>query len=253
MAQWADASQTIPLHPSSLDMNLSDFDPTYDPSYELEARCPMCRTPTTASVYNSLAQELEIKYPQTYAERRAEENLVVSNREIDDVEGVVILTGNRHQLVGSPSASGNEHDWTFFVRLSRPELVSYIRVNLHPTFRPPFLILRSPPFEVRRIGWGYFNIQVTVVLKEGWEWVGGTEVRGELSDRKGALALGWMLDFDGDGKQGRTRAGVRRIRSEEDMNENDSGSPIREPSPVQEGSPVRDVSPVRWPHMDGGE
>ncbi|KAF1976610.1 hypothetical protein BU23DRAFT_455120 [Bimuria novae-zelandiae CBS 107.79] len=249
MAQWADASTTTPLHPSSLDMNLRDFNSAYDPSYNLEARCPMCRTQTTAQADATLARALEAKYPQSYAERTAEAESTVSSRDRDGAEGVVILIGNRHAVIGAAEGSGNKHDWTFFVRMSRPELVSYVKVNLHPTFRPPSLILRNPPFEVRRLGLGYFNIQATVVLKEGWEWVGGSEVRGELTDRKGALGLEWMLDFDGEGRQGRVRAGVRRVGGNED--EEGAGSPIREPSPVEEGSPVRDVSPVRWPHMDG--
>ncbi|KAJ4354204.1 uncharacterized protein N0V89_005938 [Didymosphaeria variabile] len=251
MAQWADASQTVPMHPSSLDMDMRDFDPEYDPTYDLEARCPMCRTPTTAQADLALTQSLEAKYPNSYAERRAEEVTARATTNSEGVENVVILIGNRHKLVGVGDEPGNKHDWTFFVRLSRPELVSHVKVNLHPTFRPPSVVLRDPPFEVRRLGWGYFSISATIVLKEGWEWIGGGEVRGELSDRKGALELGWMLDFDGDGRQGRIRAGVRRVGGYADEAA-DSGveSPLREPSPVEDGSPVRDVSPVRWPHMD---
>ncbi|KAF2450388.1 hypothetical protein P171DRAFT_402755 [Karstenula rhodostoma CBS 690.94] len=251
MAQWAAASQTVPMHPSSLDMDMRDFDPDYDPSYDLEARCPMCRTPTTTQADVALARVLEAKYPQTYAERRSEEEVARLAVSGEGVEHVAILMGNRHKLVGGRDEPGNRHDWTFFVRLSRPDLVSHVKVNLHPTFNPPSLVLRDPPFEVRRLGWGYFSISATVVLKEGWEWIGGSEVRGELSDRKGALGLEWMLDFEGGGNQGRVRAGVRRVGGYADEAA-DSGveSPLREPSPVEEGSPVRDVSPVRWPHMD---
>ncbi|KAF9729174.1 hypothetical protein PMIN06_000079 [Paraphaeosphaeria minitans] len=251
MAQWASASQTVPMHPSSLDMDMRDFDPDYDPTHDLEARCPMCRTLTTAQADAPLARALEAKYPQAYAERRSEEDAARIPVSGEGVENVAILIGNRHALVGGGDEPGNKHDWTFFVRLSRPDLVSHVKVNLHPTFRPPSLILRDLPFEVRRLGWGYFSIRATVVLKEGWEWIGGSEVRGELSDRKGALELGWTLDFGGDGKQGRIRAGVRKIGGYADEAVDSGGeSPVREPSPVVEGSPVREVSPVRWPHMD---
>lgn len=251
MEQWALASQTVPVHPSSLDMDMRDFDPDYDPAYELEARCPMCRTLTTAQADVPLARALEANYPQTYVERHSEEETARVTASGEGVESVTILIGNRHQLVGGRDEPGNKHDWTFFVRLSRLDLVSHVKLILHPTFQPPSLVLRDPPFEVRRLGWGYFNVSATVVLKEGWEWIGGSEVRGELSDRKGALGLEWMLNFEGDGKQGRIRAGVRRVGGYADEAA-DSGveSPLREPSPVEEGSPVRDVSPVRWPHMD---
>lgn len=246
------------MHPSSLDMDLRDFDPAYDPSSDLEARCPMCRTPTAATTDTALAQILAQKYPHTYAERKAEED--DNSRAAttgEGVENVVLLIGNKHALVGARDEPGNKHDWTFFVRLSRPEIVAYVKVNLHPTFRPPSLILRDPPFEVRRLGWGYFSISATVVLKEGWEWIGGSEVRGELSDRKGALGLGWMLDFEGEGKQGRIRAGVRRVGGYADeipsAEDDENWSPLREPSPVEDGSPLREVSPARWPHMDEEE
>ena len=255
MSHWATASTTTPVHPSPLSLDLHTFDPTYDPATSLEATCPMCRTPTTAHPDASLAHILAAKYPLTYAQR-AEEDAAQNPSDTASTETVVILLGNRHALVTGEDGAGNKHDWTFFVRFSRPELVSYVRVNLHPTFRPPVVVLRGAPFEVRRLGWGYFNIEAVVVLKEGWEWVGGSEVRGELSDRKGALGLGWMLDFEGEGRQGRVRAGVRRVAREEvgvgdgDGGGEDEGSPIREPSPVEDGSPVRDVSPVRWPHME---
>jgi hypothetical protein len=45
------------------------------------------------------------------------------------VEGVMILIGNKHRPVrGADDA--NEHDWTFFVRTSRPDLVKEVRINL---------------------------------------------------------------------------------------------------------------------------
>lgn len=242
------------MHPSSLNIDMRDFDPDFDPTDDLEARCPMCRTATTAQIDTPLARALETKYPQTYAERRSEEIAARATLSGEGVENVAILIGNRHELVGGTDEPGNQHDWTFFVRLSRPELVSHVKVNLHPTFRPPSLVLRDPPFEVRRLGWGYFSIAATVVLKEGWEWIGGSEVRGELSDRKGALGLDWMLDFDGEGKQGRIRAGLRRVGGYADeVGDSGAESPVREPSPVEDGSPVRDVSPTRWPHVDDGD
>lgn len=64
----------------------------------------------------------------------------------DGVEGVMLLIGNKHRQVRG-AEDANQHDWTFFVRTSRPDLVKEVRINLHPTFRPPRLTLRDPPFE----------------------------------------------------------------------------------------------------------
>lgn len=130
MAQWADASSTSQIEHSSLDVELEDFDPTYDPTYDLEAGCPMCRTHTTALPDATLADQLATKYPATYAQRKVEEEIERGSRVgVDGVEGIMILIGNRHKLLRG-AEDDNEHDWTFFVRTSRPELVKEVRIDL---------------------------------------------------------------------------------------------------------------------------
>lgn len=130
MAQWADASTANDIVHSSWDVELQDFDPNYDVTYDLEANCPMCRTHTTASPDTTLAKQLEKKYPLAYAERRLEEEVERGSRVGQNgVEGVMILIGNKHKLIRG-SEDANEHDWTFFVRTSRPELVEEVRIEL---------------------------------------------------------------------------------------------------------------------------
>jgi hypothetical protein len=130
MAQWADTSSTNRIEASSWDVDLEDFDPTYDPTYDLAANCPMCRTSTTAAPDTSLAGELERRYPATYAERRVEEEVEKGARiGRDGVEGVMILIGNKHGLVRD-TEDANMHDWTFFVRTSRPDLVKEVKIDL---------------------------------------------------------------------------------------------------------------------------
>jgi len=206
MAQWADTSTTNRIEHSSLDVELADFDPNYDPSYDLEANCPMCRTHTTASPDQSLARQLQRTYPATYAERRVEEEIDRGSRVgYDGVEGVMILIGNKHRLIRNVE-DDNEHDWTFFVRTSRPDLVREVRIDLHPTFRPPRLTIRNPPYEVRRLGWGHFTIQANIVLKEPYSWIVDHYGR-----KHSGLELDWTLDFEGRGRQGRVRAKVKRM------------------------------------------
>ncbi|KAF5853586.1 hypothetical protein GGP41_002143 [Bipolaris sorokiniana] len=146
MAQWADASSTNQIEHSSLDVHLADFDPNYDPSYDLEANCPMCRTHTTASPDKPLARQLEAKYPVTYAERRVEEEVdrgsLIGQ---DGVEGVMILIGNKHS----------------------------------------HRVLRTAPYEFEAQGWGFFTIESKIVLKAPYNWIidnAGTKKQGlELS------------------------------------------------------------------------
>ena len=193
----------------------------------------MCRTPTSARPHPDLAMELERKYPSAYTERRIEEEVERGQRVGDSgIEGVMILIGNRHRLVRGED-SANKHDWTFFVRLSRPDIVKEIRVNLHPTFRPPCLVLRQPPFEVRRLGWGYFNIESHVVLHDGYTWVAGDTGRSRKE-----LKLEWMLNFEERGRQERIRARVKQGVAEEDEM-GDDGSTMA-------------MGLVSWPHMEDG-
>lgn len=131
MAQWADASTLTRITPSSLDMDLSAFDPNYDPTPDLEAGCPMCRTLTTAVPDRTLAGVLEARYPATYAERRVEEETARGSRVGEDgVQGMMILIGNRHRAERGGDEGPNKHNWTFFVRVSRPDIVKEVRVNL---------------------------------------------------------------------------------------------------------------------------
>lgn len=135
MAQWADVSSTANIEHSSLDVDLTDFDPNYDPTYDLEANCPMCRTHTAATPDKALARELETRYPNTYAERRVEEQIERGSRVGQDgVEGIMILIGNKHRLERG-AEDDNQHDWTFFVRTSRPELVKEVRIYLVSHYR----------------------------------------------------------------------------------------------------------------------
>jgi hypothetical protein len=130
MEQWADASSTGNTEPLSLDVNLADFDPRHDAMYDLEAKCPMCRTHTTASLDEPLARLLEEKYPVTYAERRVDEEIERGSRAGQDgIEGITILIGNKHRLERS-AEDDNQHDWTFFVRTSRPDIVKEVRIYL---------------------------------------------------------------------------------------------------------------------------
>ncbi|KAJ8117005.1 hypothetical protein OPT61_g1695 [Boeremia exigua] len=188
------------------DVELANFDPTHDYTYDLEANCPMCRTHTTASPDQTLAKQLARRYPLTYADRRVEEEVDRGSRVgYNGVEGIMILIGNKHKLVRS-SENENQHDWTFFVRTSRPELVEEVRVDLHPTFRPPRVVLRRAPYQVRRLGWGYFTLEVEIILKAPYTWISSNS-----GARKPGLELSWTLDFTGDGRQGTVRARVKRI------------------------------------------
>ncbi|EAT87075.2 hypothetical protein SNOG_06011 [Parastagonospora nodorum SN15] len=184
------------IEASSLDVELALFDPDYDPTYDLEASCPMCRNYTNATPDEALAAHLKTKYPSLYEERRVEEEVERGSRSgTDGIEGIMILIGNKHQLV-EEADDANEHDWTFFVRTSRPDLVKH-------------LTLRKPPYEVRRLGWGHFTLEAEIVLKEPYSWVVN-----DSGSRQAGLELSWALNFEGGGRQGRVRAKVKKFHED---------------------------------------
>ncbi|KAI4694084.1 uncharacterized protein J4E92_006003 [Alternaria infectoria] len=230
MAQWSDASNTHSIEPTSWDVNLEDFDPNYDPTYDLECDCPMCRTRTAATPDNALARQLEHKYPITYAERRVEEEEERGSRiGRDGFEGVMMLIGNKHRLIRN-AGDDNEHDWTFFVRTSRPDLIKEVHIYLHPTFRRSHVIIRKPPYEYEARGWGTFVIRTEIVLKQPYNWI-----MDNAGTRQQALELEWPLNFEREGRQGRVRAKVNRL----DAAANSTGRVLRSRHPLP-SAPVPD-------------
>lgn len=214
MAHWADVSITSQMTIVSLD----DI-PTSMPANSVEARCPMCRTSTTASLNPSLAETLRSRYPSTYANRQVEES--IPSDEDTTIETLTLYIGNTHRLKppeNPEDTTSNKHEWTFFVRPSRTDIIEEVQIFLHPTFRPPRVIRSLPPYEIRRLGWGYFTITAHVILKAGYSWVSEDAERAPDGAEKGMLPLNWTLDFDGDGRQGRCRL---KVRSESWVDEED--------------------------------
>lgn len=202
MSHWADVSVTSQM----AIVPLSDIPVDLTPS-NVEAKCPMCRTLTSAHPATDLASGLQDKYSAAYAQRRADDG---DEEELATVETITVYIGNKHSLVPAAPGSGNCHDWTFFVRPSRTDIIQAVRMNLHPTFRPPSVTRQDPPYEIRRLGWGYFAINALVVLKKGWAWL-SNDAYGE---EKRALPLDWTLDFEGEGSMGRCRLKVKRFVTE---------------------------------------
>jgi hypothetical protein len=72
------------------------------------------------------------------------------------------------------------------------------------------VILQYPPYEIRRLGWGYFAIAANIILKAGYSWVSSEAEDAPDGGPKGKLPLEWTLDFNGRGSQGRLRLKVRK-------------------------------------------
>jgi transcription initiation factor IIF auxiliary subunit len=71
--------------------------------------------------------------------------------------------------------------------------VARVDILLDPTwFKRPYITLKKPPFEFTTDGWGSIQINVTVVLKDGWKikQANGTQ----SSQRTIEYILGWPTE-----------------------------------------------------------
>lgn len=84
-----------------------------------------------------------------------------------------IEIGNEHtELTGAPQTSlpvrgqTAQHKWKMFVRGENlDDIIEKVIFELHPTFQPPKVTLTQSPFEVERVGWGYFDVTVKIYFK----------------------------------------------------------------------------------------
>jgi hypothetical protein len=206
MMHWADASVTSQMTIVSL-----EDDPNTNSEDALSANCPMCRTPTTATLNTKLHRTLRSKYPRLYPVREAEEQPTSTDASI---ETLGLYIGNTHRIrprnPDEDYETSNIHEWTFFVRpTTHQHIIEEVQIFLHPTFRPSRIIRTLPPYEIRRLGWGVFMITARIILKAGYSWVTSDAERAPDGAEKGMLPLNWTLSFDGKGCQGKCRLKVK--------------------------------------------
>lgn len=217
MAHWADVSLSQPMAIVPVSEEAVDFDAVSG----LEARCPLCRTQTTACQDEERRMQLKMRYPQAYAERELEER--ETNEGGESIQTMTLYIGNRHRLTTpSEDSPQNNHEWAFFIKPSRTEIIEEVQIFLHPTFRPSRIVRQRAPYEIRRLGWGIFAIEACIILKAGYSWVSSDAEDSPDGAPKGMLRLEWMLTFDsfnGSGAMGRCRLKVKNDLNWQDISE----------------------------------
>ena len=137
--------------------------------------------------------------------------IAMADENQENTQAVTIHVGNWHELRGP-----DQHYWTFFVRPSRTDIIKEVHIYLHETFPQPHVVCRRPPYTFHGQGWGYFTIDVSVVLKPGFTWISSNAEDGPNGVPNASLSLEWTLDFSsygGKGAMGRCRVKVRRERT----------------------------------------
>ena len=77
-----------------------------------------------------------------------------------------LVIGNEYEEIKSTGISGNGHKWKMFVRGQEiDQFVDYVVYELHPTFQPSKVTVKTAPFELERSGWGTFTVVVKVYFK----------------------------------------------------------------------------------------
>ena len=97
----------------------------------------MCRTLSTASADRSRERRLRRQYARLYKQREVDARTASDEDFVEAVETLTLYIGNSHQLIRPDSAgSKNTHNWKFFVRPSRTDLIEEVQVFLVRRFNP---------------------------------------------------------------------------------------------------------------------
>ena len=128
MAHWADVSISTAM--MTVDINEMLTTSSIAPN-QIEARCPMCRTQTTALPNGRLESTLRRKYQEAYRAREAEERAGQEDPDGTEIDTLTVYIGNTHRLVEvDDGEAANRHEWVFFVRPERADLIEEVQVFL---------------------------------------------------------------------------------------------------------------------------
>jgi hypothetical protein len=170
------------------------------------SRCPMDRKKFdfqkdlefSKNIFNTNLQYSNIEFMEKAS------RLVSERNNFGDFTEIELIYGNEHQTLNT--SENNSHKWTAFVKLKKSigdkrsvinkfkneiniiELVGTVEKNLsqtsldksfkdsdiiknvtfrlHPTFNPPTVVITKAPFQISRIGWGTFNIAITIQFND---------------------------------------------------------------------------------------
>lgn len=95
-------------------------------------------------------------------------------RLLPDDEAAARAANGEHygRIEEPPIGCPRVHEWTVAVRFNKPEdeaLVQKVVFELHETFRDPIVEVQQPPFQLTRLGWGTFEVMITLHMKDGRE------------------------------------------------------------------------------------
>ena len=85
----------------------------------------------------------------------------------------IIYIGNLHEELATQHSTPeqiaatpvkNKHRWTVYFRgesgTDLTPFIAHVEFHLHPTFSPPLVTVKAPPYEITKIGWGVFQVKI---------------------------------------------------------------------------------------------
>jgi uncharacterized protein YegL len=87
-----------------------------------------------------------------------------------------LIVGNTHSVLPESEATPSVYMpgekcynlWKMYVKIEGEDVGEYVEkvvYHLHPTFQPNLVTVTTPPFELERKGWGYFEVGVDIYFK----------------------------------------------------------------------------------------
>uniref|UniRef100_A0A6B2LJL4 Uncharacterized protein n=1 Tax=Arcella intermedia TaxID=1963864 RepID=A0A6B2LJL4_9EUKA len=152
--------------------------------------CPNCRhdlnefDQENPKIDSKLKAEIARKYPKALKERKVEHAADKEEEKHKIIKKLVV--GN-----DCKSLEKDWKEWTLYLQMDKEgedvgRYIDRIVVKLHPTFTPPVLEFKKPPFVVTRKGWGVFEIGITLYFQE--------------ATKKPPMDITWYLSFREGGR-----------------------------------------------------
>ena len=158
--------------------------------------CPMWRAAFEELYIPDIDKELQQKIAELNPKEFEEtwEMLKKNGLWRGDLTSFKFFFGNHHRMLSKEETGDdgyNTHEWAAYVEWGKDSLtkkfISKVEFKLHPTFNPPKVTVNKVPLQIKRWGWGVFEIKIIIHWKK---WM-----------NKEPTQYTHMLSFDGDGKR----------------------------------------------------
>ncbi|CAD8075822.1 unnamed protein product [Paramecium sonneborni] len=143
-------------------------------------RCPLCRQNYLKNepliVNKDLATKIKDSNPELYAQRQ--QQIIQQQMMLPNQIKVSVVYGNYYQRINTQDKNMNQ--WDLIVKMEYNKssdqialknfdlnnMIESVTYYLHETFKPNVVTVQKAPFQLKRLGWGVFNIPILIKFKK---------------------------------------------------------------------------------------